>query len=114
KPRPPAARRNRVNACTIIARNYLPYARVLAESFLEHHPRGRFTTLVLDLGPGESLESGEAFKSIGPYDIGIEPREVDRMAMIYDVKELATAVKPALLQTLLATGDHAVYFDPDI
>ena len=27
-----------VNACTIIARNYLAQARVLARSFLEHHP----------------------------------------------------------------------------
>jgi glycosyltransferase involved in cell wall biosynthesis len=103
-----------MNACTIIARNYLPYARVLADSFLSNHPGGRFTTLVLDLGPGESLESDEPFGSIGPYDIGIERHEVDRMAMIYDVKELATAVKPALLQTLLADDDHAVYFDPDI
>ena len=30
-----------VQICTIIARNYLPAARVLAASFLEHHPDGQ-------------------------------------------------------------------------
>ena len=36
------------------------------------------------------------------------------MAFIYDVKELATAVKPWLLEHLLASAEHAIYFDPDI
>jgi glycosyltransferase involved in cell wall biosynthesis/SAM-dependent methyltransferase len=100
-----------MHACTIIARNYLPYARVLAESFAEHHPGERFTTLILDGADA----SGEPFDVLTPYEIGIEPDEFHRMAMIYDLKELATAVKPWLLQTLLDRGaDAAVYFDPDI
>ncbi len=40
-----------VNACTIIAANYLSYARVLADSFLAHHPDGAFTVLVIDDAP---------------------------------------------------------------
>lgn len=38
------------------------------------------------------------------------------MAMIYDVKEFATAVKPLLLKTLRTRGasEAVVYFDPDI
>ena len=36
------------------------------------------------------------------------------MATIYDVLELATAVKPWLLQHLLETDDVACYLDPDI
>jgi len=31
-----------MNACTIIAKNYVAQARVLARSYLEHHPGGRF------------------------------------------------------------------------
>jgi len=100
-----------MHACTIIARNYLPYARVLAESFSEHHPNARFTTLILD-GAGDL---DEPFELLSPYEIGIEPDELHRMAMIYDLKELATAVKPWLLRTLLDSGAGAVaYFDPDI
>jgi glycosyltransferase involved in cell wall biosynthesis/2-polyprenyl-3-methyl-5-hydroxy-6-metoxy-1,4-benzoquinol methylase len=100
-----------MHACTIIARNYLPYARVLAETFGEHHPNARFTTLILD----GADDLAEPFEILSPYEIGIEPDELHRMAMIYDLKELATAVKPWLLRTLLDRGaGAAVYFDPDI
>jgi len=100
-----------MHACTIIARNYLPYARVLVESFNEHHPNSRFTALILD--GVDDLD--EPFEVLSLYEIGIEADEVHRMAMIYDITELATAVKPWLLRTLLDKGaDAAVYFDPDI
>ena len=37
------------------------------------------------------------------------------MTVAYELIELATAVKPWLLTTLLDRGaDHAIYFDPDI
>ena len=35
-------------ACTIVARNYLSQARILAQSYLEHEPNGRFYILVVD------------------------------------------------------------------
>ena len=101
-----------MNACTIVARNYLPQARVLAESFREHHPDGRFTVLVIDARPGDG--ANEPFAVLTPYDLGLGRAEVHRMAVIYDVKEFATAVKPFLLGRLLEEDDHAVYFDPDI
>ena len=102
-----------MNACTIIARNYLPHARVLARSLRDHHPGATLTVLVID-DTGNEDRSREPFKSISPYDLGLERAEVHRMAFIYDVKELATALKPWLLEHLLEQGDHAVYFDPDI
>lgn len=99
-----------LNACTIVARNYLAQASVLANSFLEQHPGSRFVTLVLD----ETEPRSEArYDVVTPYDIGLDRSEVHRMAAIYDIKEFATAVKPALLRTLLADGEVA-YFDPDI
>lgn len=90
----------------------MPHARVLAESLLEHHPNGRFTTLVIDLGPDE--RASESFDILSPYEIGLESREVHRMAMIYDLKEFATAVKPFLLKSLLSDSSDIVYMDPDI
>jgi glycosyltransferase involved in cell wall biosynthesis len=104
-----------LKACTIIARNYLPYARVLAESFTEHHPRGRLTVLVIDDVNAEVDERREPFSVARIPDIGFDPREFHRMATIYDVMELATAVKPTFLRHLLSSGaPEIIYLDPDI
>ncbi len=103
-----------MKACTIIARNYLAHARVLAESFLSHHPDSSFTVLVID-APTSASGEGEPFETLLPTHIGLDDEEFRRMTMIYDVLELATAVKPWLLRQLLADGgDVVAYFDPDI
>src|SRR3984893_4542326 len=104
-----------LNVCTIIARNYLALARVLADSFFAHHPDGSFTVLVIDdeerlLPPDNGPIDWRRLS-----DIGLDKREIHRLAGIYDVTELATAVKPRLLRRLLDEGrDHVVYLDPDI
>lgn len=103
------------HACTIIARNYLPAARVLAKSFREHHPTSQFTVLIVDDLSADVDASTEPFDVLRLDDIGIEHDEALRMAAIYDVTELCTAVKPWLLRTLLSAGATvAVYLDPDI
>ena len=100
------------HGCTIVARNYLAHARVLARRFLEHHPGGRFSVLCID--GSVTLQEGDLFDLVQPHDI-FDPREFARMATIYSVIELATAVKPTFLQYLLAEGSEAVlYLDPDI
>jgi glycosyltransferase involved in cell wall biosynthesis len=104
-----------MNACTIIARNYLAHARVLAHSFREHHPQGRFTVLVIDGEQPFAKEPNDEFDVMVPWEIGLDETELHRMAAIYDVMELATAAKPFLLKALLARDNGAVtYFDPDI
>jgi hypothetical protein len=104
-----------MNACTIIARNYLAQARVLARSFFEHHPDGSFSVLVIDAETPPLLRAEDRFRVLVPLQIGFDEAEFHRLATIYDVMELATAVKPQLLKFLLADGAPAVtYFDPDI
>jgi glycosyltransferase involved in cell wall biosynthesis len=100
--------------CTIVARNYLAYARVLAESFLAQHPDGECSVLVIDDVAGEVDQAAEPFSVIHPSALGIE--RFEGMAAMYDVTELATAVKPWLLAHLLEQGDGTpvAYFDPDI
>jgi hypothetical protein len=100
--------------CTIVARNYLAYARVLAESFLAQDPLGECSVLVIDDIAGEIDDTLEPFKVIHPSDLDIE--RFEGMAGMYDVTELATAVKPWLLEHLLKHGEGApiAYFDPDI
>ena len=102
-----------LEVCTIIAKNYVAHARVLAKSLAEHNPDSRLWTLVIDdfsryLEPAE-----EPFEVLTPADIGCEP--FTRMALRYTVLELSTAVKPWLLRHLLArTGAPITYLDPDI
>ncbi len=100
-------------AVTIVARNYVAQARVLAQSFLAHHPGVRFVTLVIDGTPADRSITGvgEVFL---PSDLPMDVDEWHRMAGIYDVLELATAVKPALLMSVLQDGGPVIYFDPDI
>jgi glycosyltransferase involved in cell wall biosynthesis len=100
-----------VNVCTVIAKNYLAFARVLARSFREYHPDGRFTVLVLDEIDGRFDPASEPFDVLFPSDLDLP--EFEQMAGAYDVLELSTAVKPWLLRRLLRDSDHAVYLDPD-
>jgi FkbM family methyltransferase len=102
-----------MHACTIIARNYLAHARVLASSYLEHHPEGTFSVLVLDVD--ETVDpAAEGFEVIDPEQV-VDPAEFRTMSLIYSVMELATAVKPKLLEYLMAREDGPViYLDPDI
>ena len=110
---PPSSAAPAPAACTIIARNYLSYATILAESYLRHAPGTRFYLLVVDGLPADvALPDG----------VRVVPAEQLRlptfyeMAFKYDVTELCTAVKPAFLSLLLteyAEGSVA-YFDPDI
>ena len=103
-----------VHACTIIARNYLPFARLLAESFSEYHPAGHFTVLLIDDTDRVVDSSVEPFEILHLDEIMDDRAELHRLAMIYDVTELATAVKPLLLRRLLEHKSHIVYLDPDI
>lgn len=105
----------KLHACTIIARNYLAHARLLAKSFRKQHPDGRFTVLVIDDRFGQVTGKGEDFDVIPLACVDIDQTLLHQMIMGYDVMELATAIKPWLLRTLLTQGSSAVaYFDPDI
>ena len=100
-------------ACTIVARNYLPAARVLAASYVAHHPDDRFVIAVIDAPRDERVEEN-GYVIVGPAAFGIDEDDFLRMATAYSVTELATSVKPYLLRELLTTADTATYLDPDI
>ena len=104
-----------IQACTIIARNYLPAARVLARSFLVQHPGSKFTTLVIDDRRRAVDHRDEKFEILRPEDLGFEQHEFLELAGTYDVMELATATKPWLLEHLVREANQeVVYLDPDI
>ena len=103
-----------MNICTIIAKNYVAHARVLAESFREHHPEETCYVLVIDDTEGYIDPSSEPFELVTPSQLDID--DYEHMAAIYDVLELSTAVKPWLLRYLLEERglERVAYLDPDI
>ena len=61
------------------------------------------------------LREDDPFHVIEPHQIGLPEGELERMLTLYDVKELATALKPTLLDSMLEAGAAAaLYLDPDI
>src|ERR1039457_1731601 len=103
-----------MHACTIIARNYLAHSRVLMSSLESHHPDMRTTVLVVDGSPEDGLTIADSFETLFPQDIGIDPVDLRHMFMIYEVTEMSTALKPALLLHLAnQTSEPVVYLDPD-
>src|SRR6185436_9646093 len=110
QPRP----RRAMRFCTVLARNYLAYARVLGQSLRDVDADLHLSVLVLDDDDGAVDDTDEPFDVLRPGDLDISPREFHHMAVIYDVLELATAVKPWLLHRVLADDDVACYLDPDI
>lgn len=93
--------------CTAVARNYLGYARVLADSWTRVHPGAPFSVLVLD-GSDPELDV------VAPEHLGLDPLELQVLRGIYGPLELATALKPHLLARLLdGPTDAVVFLDPD-
>lgn len=105
---------------TIVSQNYLPAARVFAESYLRHHPGAAVRVLVIDV-PEADLDT-LPFETGGVGDVRLVAADrldmsrddYHRMAASYTVTEFATALKPWLLRLLLTEYDTAMYLDPDI
>jgi glycosyltransferase involved in cell wall biosynthesis len=99
--------------CTIVARNYLSHARILARSYLRHHPGANFYLHVVDELPA-GVAPGHGIRLVRPRDL--ELPYFYELCLKYDVTELSTAVKPTLLQVLMMRfGERqVVYLDPDI
>jgi glycosyltransferase involved in cell wall biosynthesis len=101
-------------ACTIVANNYLAYARAFTRSFLARHPEGKVCVLIVDRPqPGHRYED-EPFAVTFADQLGIPA--FSHVAFRYSIVELNTAVKPYFLLHLHRTlgCDRICYFDPDI
>ncbi len=102
------------NICTIIAKNYVSFARTLCTSFLEHHPDGKCYTLIIDKFDGYIDASQENFEIVRPEDVNV-PR-LEEFCHKYNITELSTAFKPYLLDYLFDSKkiNNIIYLDPDI
>lgn len=101
-------------ACTIVANNYLAYARVFTRSFLERHPEGQVWVLIVDRPHPAMRYDDEPFHALFAEELDI-PGFL-HLAFRYSILELSTAVKPWLLRHLHRSlgAESLCYFDPDI
>lgn len=105
-------------AFTLCSNNYLPKARILGESILQHNPHVRFIIGLVDQPDGQI-----DYKALGPFEI-LPIKEVgipnfDEMVLRYDLVDLNTAAKPFYFRYLFGRHDaekdlKICYFDPDI
>jgi hypothetical protein len=99
---------------TSCALNYIPKARLLAESVRRYAPDCEFWLLLCDeVPPGLDL-SQEPFDRIKPAsELGI--KDFRSWVFQHAIVEACTAVKPFMLQWLQSQGyERVIYFDPDI
>lgn len=101
-------------AVTIVAHNYIPQARILARSFLDHHADSIFYVVVVDRPLEVVPDSDPRIRVLAVSEIDFDAEGFEYMAAIYDVTEFATAVKPFALRQLLAHHECVFYIDPDV
>ena len=101
-------------ACTIIAKNYLPMARVLYGSWNTFHPDCPFYVLLLDSPRGFFAPESEPFQVVSLPELAIS--NLNGFMFKYSVLESSTAVKPYFLSHLFERYaiDKLLYLDPDI
>jgi hypothetical protein len=102
----------RVAACTIATRSYFAKVRSLFASVAEFEPGyDCFAFAVDDVDGVQELAEGTIVRPPAVY----APEDYDALVRGYDVIELATAIKPAVLRHLLDRGyDRVLYLDSDI
>jgi hypothetical protein len=110
-----------ITAGTVASPAYRPHALVLAESFLEHHPAGRFVLADLGaIGPDGDEQpllevADERIEVVHPEVLAGGREELARLGMAYSIQGLAGAMKPRLLSHLVAEGRApAMLIDSDI
>src|SRR3977135_1119694 len=95
-----------VTGCTITHVAAMPQAVVLADSFRHFHPEGKFAILLVDR-PSDATDKAGA-DVLDLRDLGLPAGEEWRLPMLYEQRELISALKPALLLALLKRDAGAV------
>ncbi len=88
----------------------LPRVRVLAQSLAAAGAGGRLTVLLVDGDQGGDGAGLPGCAVLGPADVGVDPGLVGRMAVAAGTRTVVGALRPWLLQALLAGGSPAALF----
>lgn len=100
--------------CTIIAKNYVAFARTLAQSFLSQYGNGKVYVLIVDDFEGYIDPAEECFEIVTLAELGIP--KLPEFCFKYNLKELCTAAKASFLEYLICEKrcEALIYLDPDI
>lgn len=97
---------------TSAALNYLPKVRQLTESIRHYHPEARIHLALADVWPDDLPHDASFDSIISVADLDIPDWRA--WAFQHQLVELATAIKPFVLERLLENdGDRVIYLDPD-
>lgn len=101
--------------CTVITRNYLPYARTLCESFHAHNPGHAAYVLVIDDFDSLIRPAEEDFEVLGAGTLGI-PDFYPHHVFKYNNIEISCMLKPYCMEKLLLDYgvERLLYLDSDI
>lgn len=101
-------------AFTIVSKNYLSFARVLAASWYRHHREEPFFVILADEVDGYFDPSEEQFELVTIANL--ELPGFSSFVFQYSIMELNTAVKPYAFRWLFDKHDfdQIIYLDPDI
>lgn len=103
-----------MDACTIISRNYIPFARTMIKSYRKYHPEGRFFVLLLDKPEGLDL-SKEPWETVFAEDLGMGT-ELDTLRMLYSAYEMSMSLRPAFMLHLMRkkNSERLLFLDSDL
>lgn len=98
---------------TIVARNYLPFAKTLGDSIKATNDNVDFVIFLVDPVSESIVAANEKHKIVETSNLGI--KHYLQMAFKYDITEFSTALKPFLFNYLIRSGyEKVLYLDPDI
>lgn len=105
----------RLVAFTSVAANYIPLARILGRSIKKFHPEWHFVLALADQPPSWLNILDEPFDEVLALPhmaLGSNPAWL----FSHDIEELCTAIKPFVMESLLARSgvSACLYFDPDM
>jgi hypothetical protein len=99
---------------SIVASNFLPHARVLADSLQRHHRVARVELFVADAFD-EPDPGGEPFRRLAAAELGLSIEELHRRATMYDRHWLLSSLKPRLLMSAVERSpEPLLYLDADM
>lgn len=104
---------SRTALVTVVTRNYLHYARVLAESCQRWQPDMPLTVVLADRLPSHIAHSQQLARVLFADQLGID--DWKRFTFQYTPFELCCALKPYAMQALFAQGfERVVFIDSDL
>ncbi len=104
---------HRIAVGTIVAKNFLSFARVLGSSLRQHHPEVPFFVVLADRVDGMFEPATEPFEVVPLEALGIQ--RLRQLCFWYSRVEVSIAAKPYLLSYLLDRNyAGAVFLDADI